>query len=123
MPNANEEILEMIRKQLSRSNPPNTKALYGRASRIDESVRELNLRQFNAKYVLRVRREMKRAKEAPPLEPKPKTPELADRTRARVREVLLAFAKDVAAADQAGMIDVWENLDSYTDRVVAALTE
>lgn len=123
MPDPNEKILQMIRQQLQRENPPDTEALYGRAARIDESVRDLSLRQFNAKYVLRVRREMKRSEEEPATEPKPKTPELTDGTRARVREVLLALAKDVAAADQAGLIDVWEDLDSYTDRVVSALTE
>lgn len=124
MAKANEDVLEMIRTQLGRSNPPGTEALYGRAARIDESIRQLDLRQFNAKYVLRVHRERKRREEEEPESATQReTPELTDGARERVRDVLLAFAKDVAAADRAGLVDVWENLDGYTDRVVAALTE
>lgn len=123
MAGSDEAILTMVRKQLRRKEPPDTEALYGRATQIDESVRDLSLRQFNAKYVLRVRREMKRSDKTPPVESKPKTPELSEETRARVREVFLQFARDVAAADRAGLIDLVENVDRYTDRVMAALTE
>lgn len=31
-----EEILDMVRRQLKRPNPPGTEVLYGRAARIDE---------------------------------------------------------------------------------------
>lgn len=60
MPELNEEVLEMVRRQLRRDPPPNTRALYGRAAHLDESVFDLSLRQFNALYVLRVKRERKR---------------------------------------------------------------
>lgn len=60
MPETQNELRQMIRRQLRRRRPPDTKALYGRAVRIDPEIRQLDLRQFNARHVLPVRREMKR---------------------------------------------------------------
>lgn len=60
MAELNEEVLEMVRRQLERDPPPDTRALYGRAAHLDDSVFDLSLRQFNALYVLRVKRERKR---------------------------------------------------------------
>lgn len=60
MPDLNEDVLEMVRRQLERDPPPDTRALYGRAAHLDDSVFDLSLRQFNALYVLRVKRERKR---------------------------------------------------------------
>lgn len=54
------DVLEMVREQLDRESPPSTEALYGRAVRINRDIYELSLRQFNATYVLRVKRERKR---------------------------------------------------------------
>lgn len=54
------EVLEMVRRQLDRDPPPSTEALYGRAARINDQIYGLSLRQFNATYVLRVKRERKR---------------------------------------------------------------
>lgn len=55
------DVLEMVRRQLDRDPPPSTEALYGRAASINSDIYELTLRQFNATYVLRVKRERKRA--------------------------------------------------------------
>lgn len=54
------DVLEMVRRQLDRDPPPSTEALYGRAARINDRIYGLSLRQFNATYVLRVKRERKR---------------------------------------------------------------
>lgn len=123
MADPREEIVEMIRRQLERSNPPDTEALYGRAARIDGSVRDLSLRQFNAKYVLPVKRKSKGDSEKDPAGSQPKKPEPDQEARARAREVFVQLAREVAAADRAGLIEVLEGLDGYADRVVAALTE
>ena len=55
------DVLDMVRRQLDRDPPPSTEALYGRAARINDQIYGLSLRQFNATYVLRVKRERKRA--------------------------------------------------------------
>lgn len=57
-------VMAMVRRQLERENPPDTKALYGRAIRIDPSLRELSLRQFHAKYPLKIKREKARREDA-----------------------------------------------------------
>ena len=51
----------MVREQLERDPPPPLSALYGRAVRLDPEIRNLDLRQFNAKYPLQVRRRKKRS--------------------------------------------------------------
>lgn len=55
-----EDVLAMVRRQLDRDPPPSTAALYGRAARINRDIYELSLRQFHAKYPLRVKREQAR---------------------------------------------------------------
>lgn len=55
-----EDVLAMVRRQLDRDPPPPTRALYGRAVRINRDIYELSLRQFHAKYPLRVKRERAR---------------------------------------------------------------
>lgn len=55
-----EDVLEMVRRQLDRDPPPSTTALYGRAALINRDIYELSLRQFHAKYPLRVKREQAR---------------------------------------------------------------
>lgn len=52
-----EDVLEMVRSQLEREPPPPTTALYGRAAAINSDIYELSLRQFHAKYPLRIKRE------------------------------------------------------------------
>lgn len=53
-------VMAMVRRQLDRDNPPDTKALYGRAIHLDSSIRDLSLRQFHAKYPLKIKRERAR---------------------------------------------------------------
>lgn len=112
----NREVMEMVREQLGRRSPPSVPALYGRAVRIDPSIRELSLRQFNARFPLQVRREKARRRAS------------ADGRRQRVavdrdavREVLLRFAREVAAADgTAAVIDTLTHVDSYVDEIMTA---
>lgn len=123
------KILRMVRTQLQRINPPSTEALYGRAARIDESIRDLTLRQFNARYPLRVRREMAREEDdreeadAGDIEEtstaSPPEPDLA-----ALRKLFHDLAADVATTDAGpALIDLYEEgLDGYVNRAVAAIT-
>lgn len=56
-----EDVLAMVREQLDRDPPPSTTALYGRAAAINSDIYELSLRQFHAKYPLRVKRQKARS--------------------------------------------------------------
>lgn len=112
-----DDVLKMVREELQRPSSPSTAALYSRAIRIDPSIRELTLRQFNAKYPLRVKREKARTR----------AKEDGKRTRKRVdreaiRDVLFRFARNVAAAGgTAGVIDALAGVDRYVEEVVAAI--
>lgn len=55
-----EDVLEMVRRQLERDPPPSTRALYGRAVHLNSDLYDLSVRQFHAKYPLRVKREKAR---------------------------------------------------------------
>lgn len=57
-------VMAMVRRQLDRENPPDTKAMYGRAVRIDPSIRDLSLRQFHAKYPLKIKRQRARREDS-----------------------------------------------------------
>lgn len=95
------QIMEMVRAQLERDPPPPLAALYGRAVRLNPEIRNLSLRQFNARYPLQVRRRMKREAERragpSPDGGKPRRA-ASDEVRARVRAVLLQYAKAVSGA-------------------------
>lgn len=135
------KVVKMVRDQLvRRKSPPNVKALYGRAIRINEEIRDLSLRQFNALYPLQVRRELKRkereasstGRSSNARSPEKRTP---DRTephrggktareearRSAVRSQLLAFARAVAGASgPAELIDVVLDLDTWVERMRSA---
>lgn len=114
-----EMILDMVREQLQRINPPSTEALYGRAARIDPAIRELTLRQFNARYPLRVRREMAREKKESEGGPPPHEND----GRAAVREVLIDLARKVSSTPQGPefIALIGEDLENFVDRVMAAV--
>lgn len=120
--------MQMVRGQLERESPPPLAALYGRAVRLNPEIRELSLRQFNARYPLQVRRQLKREQRG--LRPsgdgrrstgqernpgRTASPEL----RARIRVILIQYAKAVAGArTTAEVIDVLEGVEVYVDAVM-----
>lgn len=122
-----EEILEMVREQLRRSNPPGTEALYGRAARIDDGVKELSLRQFNARFPLRVRREMARAETAEEEEATPETAgdEAHETDREAIRSVLLEFARAVAETPRGpAFVDlISSDVQTYVERIEDAVQD
>lgn len=116
----------MIRRQLRRRTPPGTASLYGRAVRIDGSVRELSLRQFNAKYVLRVKRELSRRDAGADRQAAPSTAApigTSERVRSSVRTMLLQFAREVLMADRTEVIRVIDDIGTYVDRIMELLDE
>lgn len=125
-----EKILEMVREQLERPNPPGTEALYGRAARIDSSIRELSLRQFNARYPLRVRREMARVSdesEKSPQGAQQRVQEVAksdEAIRRGLRAMFHDLAAEVAGAEaEPELIDfIEERLEGYVDRTLDLLS-
>lgn len=129
-PEKREDILEMVRDQLQRTNPPSTEALYGRAVRIDEAVRELTLRQFHAHFPLRVHRERARettneeeGRSTAPEASKPGRPDVAPPDRAALRQLLHNVAKEVAGLSSGPKVIDWveDRLEDYVDQAADAL--
>ncbi len=120
MAQANPKVMEMIEAEIKKNPEIGNPELLDKAKAIDKSVTKLSARQFNAMYPLQVKRAMKPAR---PRKRARKTGRRAssDGPRARVRDVLLSLARDVANAQGKGeLVDVVAGIDRYVDRVLKA---
>lgn len=121
MATANPNVMEMVEAELKKDPDISNPELFEKAKTIDKKVADLSPRQFNAMYPLQVKRAMK------PARPRKRAKRSSSRSKAdgnrdKVREVLLALAKDVANAQGKGdVVDVVAGIDRYVDRVLKAL--
>ena len=137
MADVNEKVMEMVRKELDENPDAENKDLYRKATEVDDSIEDLSLRQFHARYPLQVKRQRAQKKGGRKKKKKKKKKRKGSRTKARsggrggsgsgpdreaIRGTLLQFAKDVSAAEgKAEMIDLLTSVDGYVDQVVEAL--
>lgn len=136
----NEDVMSMVRKELDKDPDVETGTLFEKAKGIDSSLKDLSLRQFHARYPLQVKRKMSSAKGRKKKRRKSgKKKQRKSRGRARsaaassdengasreaVRDGLLTFARDVAAAEgKADLIGVLTSVDDYVDDVLAGLAK
>lgn len=136
------KVQERIRDELGKNPGASTRELQAAAQSVDASVGELSLRQFNAGYVLPLKRKRssggKKSEKAEPARrrgggrkkaaaPEPKSSAPAPRAaeappigdRERVRATLLQFAKDFSEAEsRSEIVGVLSDLDRYIDRIV-----
>ncbi len=139
----NPDVMKMVRKAIEKDPDVETAALFEKARDMDSSLEELSLRQFHARYPLQVKRKLSSAKKKK--EQKKAKKKSGGRSSGRggkkksssasrggatagedgrqaIREGLLRFAKDVAAAeDKADLITVLTSVDDYVDEVADAL--
>lgn len=130
MAERNDEVMEMVGRELERQPDMALRELYEKALEIDPSMAELTPRQFNARYPLQVKRTRfaggrgKRGSQGDPKAGTAKTRATRRRTnpaqsRDAVREVLLRFASDFAQAEsRSEIVNVLSNVDTYVDSVV-----
>lgn len=146
MATRHEQVMEMVARELEQNPGIDPGELYARAAEIDPAIRELDRRQFNARYPLQVKRI--RAAErggdgaAKPAAPRrrvsrkaPAKGRAAPRqrraaggataaSREKVRGVFLDFARDFANAEsRSEIVSVLGDLDRYVDRIVGKPTE
>lgn len=133
MAEKSEKVMEMVRDQLKKNPDVETDALFEKARKIESSIGDLSLRQFHARYPLQVKRKMASGRRKKKKKKKSATGRsrgrrataasgTTDGQRAAIREGLLSFAKDVAAADaKADLINVLTSVDEYVDSVVKSL--
>lgn len=129
MADRDQNVMEMVEKEIKKNPDVSTKELYRKATEVSEKMKELSLRQFNARYPLQVKRQM--APEKPKTQrrrtrrsesARSSTSSTGDVNREAVRSVLLALAKDVTAAeDRAAVVDVLAGIDDYVDQVTKAV--
>lgn len=136
-----DRIMEMVRKELEKDPGIENKELYAKASDIDESVEDLTLRQFHARYPLQVKRQMAQDSGGAKKKKKKKKSKKKGGTsrktatsggrgggsggvdRERIRSTLLRFARDVSAAEgKAEMIDLLSSVDDYVDDIAGAVS-
>lgn len=123
-----EEIMEMVRQELSDDPDTENKELYAKAKKIDPSVGDLTLRQFHARYPLQVKRKMaqkrrgSRGGASGSGRRGSREANSGSVDRESIRSTLLRFARDVSAADgKAEMIDILSSVDDYVNDVVEAV--
>lgn len=131
MADASEKVMEMVRKELKKNPDAENKDLYEKAQEVDDSIADLSLRQFHARYPLQVKRQLAQKRGGKKKGKKKKKSRGQARggrkggggpDREAVRATLLQFAKDVSSAEgKAEMIDLLTGVDEYVDRVVDAL--
>jgi hypothetical protein len=141
------KVQERVREELAKNPGASTKELLAAAQSVDSSLGGLSLRQFNAGYVLPLKRGgpkgrkrakagaaaggrgpgKKRTQAAPAAPPKTATqPRNVKQAapagdRDRVRATLLEFARDFSAAEsRSAIVGVLSNLDRYVDKIVGS---
>ena len=135
MAEVKDAVMDMVRKELEENPDAENKDLYEKATKVDDSIADLTLRQFHARYPLQVKRQRAQKKSGKSRKRKSRKKKTsasagrgrkaarADVDRDKVRATLLKFAKDVSSAEgQASMlIDVLQSVDDYVDEVVKAV--
>lgn len=149
MANTADAVMAMVEEELKKNPSVSSEELFQKAKQLDESISQLNIRQFHARYPLQVKRRAAAAKKpakAAAAQAKPKSrraAEPAQRQRQRrgpgrpraaarvqaaagadreaIRTVLLQFAEAVASAEDAGeLVKIIGGVDRYVDRVARA---
>jgi hypothetical protein len=119
MADGNEKVMEMVRREIGADPTVTNETLFDRARRIDKKIGALTKREFNARYPLQARRRV--APAAGRRRQKPASTRKAEAKRAAVREILLDFARAVAAAEgKAEMLDLVAGADAYVERLAGA---
>jgi hypothetical protein len=133
-----QRVLDMVRRDLVENPEVDNATLYEKARRLyPAAMEDVDRRQFNARYPLRVKRfELRREK--PAGEAKPRRRARAQRAGdqkaaagavpagavvqpAAVRAVLLQFAQDLANAESRGdLVRVVAGVDTYVERILGA---
>lgn len=132
MPNTNQQVLEMVEKEIRKNPDVDNETLFNKAVEKDKGVSKLSSRQFNARYPLQVKRRLANEAKASDngkakakvSKPKAKKAEAKQEVptngeaMGEVRDILLDLVKEVAGADPMQMVDIVAGIDQYSDRVL-----
>ncbi len=117
------KVMEAVEKELKKNPDASVDELLEVAKKVNKSVTKLTKRQFHARYPLQVKRR---------LNPPKRTDKRKRTTRRRkksgtgeskeqVREILLRFASDLAAAEERkAVVRVVASVDTYVEEILKA---
>lgn len=146
MAHVDEKVMEFVESELKQDSDFATKDLFERAKARFNSIKDLSVRQFHARYPLQVKRRMSLAEaDKDSGNKKKKSPKKRSRTirrprgskaaaataataptspngdREAVRKALLQFASDLSAAEERkDLVKVLADVDRYVDKVLKA---
>ncbi|TVP74951.1 MAG: hypothetical protein EA352_09385 [Gemmatimonadales bacterium] len=125
-----DKVMAFVKEQLKKTPDIATTELFEKAKEVDEGVKQLSLRQFNARFPLQIKRQESLAKGGGRRGPSPSTGRRSgsrrrtskDTTRREaMRDVLLQFAADLSDAEERrDLVRVLANVDKYVDGAMKA---
>lgn len=125
MAKANEKVMSFVESELERHPGVEVKDLYEKAKGKFPSIGELDLRQFNARYPLQVKKRKAGAKPSGRSRRRASgnRRKASDKNREAVRATFLSFATELTAAeDRHALVKVLAGVDSYVDQAIKAST-
>ena len=125
-----EKVMAFVRSELSKTPDIATADLFEKAKEVDEGVKQLTLRQFNARFPLQVKRKESlakgggRRKAASGSSRRTGGSRKSRKATARrddMREVFLKFAADLSDAEERSeLVRVLAGVDRYVDEALTA---
>jgi hypothetical protein len=129
MPEVDERVMKFVEDALRKNPRIKLEDLYEKTIKFDRAMGKLSRRQFNARYPLQVKRRRALKAKARGGRKRGGTPSKSRLKRApsatagsskdAVRQVLLQFATDIAAAEERkDLVKVLAGVDKYVDQVL-----
>lgn len=122
MTERNDAVLQRVKTELERDSTMSVENLKAVAKEIDPKVGKLSLRQFNARYVLPLKRKKSARRKRSEAGTSSKASRIAgdNGKREAMRKVFLEFARDLSQAEsRAAIVEVVSGLDRYVDRALS----
>jgi hypothetical protein len=118
-----DKVMEFVTKELEKNPGAKTADLFEQAKRVDASIKELSLRQFNARFPLQVKRKKSGSKPGRKRRSLNLRRDRGTESTARdaIRGLFLKFAGDLTGAEEKkDLVKVLAGVDRYVDEAIAA---
>lgn len=114
-----EQVMEFVKKELKSNPQQSTSDLYEKAKGVDEGIKTISLRQFNARYPLQIKRKQSLAKGGGRRGSTRRRRRSARRRRDSMRELFLEFATELSAAEERkDVVQVLSQVDNYVAKAL-----
>lgn len=117
------KVMEAVEKELKKNPDASVDELLDVAAKVNKSVTKLTKRQFHARYPLQVKRRLNPPKRSDKRKRSTRSRKKSSNgeSKEQVREILLRFASDLAAAEERkAVVRVVASVDTYVDEILKA---